>query len=236
MPRSRLAVLLSFNAGYVDTMGFLALAGLFTAHVTGNFVTLGAALALGGNGAIAKMLALPVFCVAVLVARQVEMRLPWQPGHKISLMLFVMLALFSVTAIVARVHGAFTDANDLVAISTGMTLVTAMAIQNTLHRVHLPALPPSTLMTGTTTQVMLDIADLISGKPIEKRDELIARLRRMITSLLSFAAGCAAGAFAYIFSGTWCFAVPPLLIVLSLIIEIRENGSAAETSKEPRRA
>jgi len=29
--------MLSFNAGYIDTSGFLALQGLLTAHVTGNF-------------------------------------------------------------------------------------------------------------------------------------------------------------------------------------------------------
>jgi uncharacterized membrane protein YoaK (UPF0700 family) len=40
-------LLLSLNAGYGDTAGFLAFNGLFTAHVTGNFVTLGASLALG---------------------------------------------------------------------------------------------------------------------------------------------------------------------------------------------
>jgi uncharacterized membrane protein YoaK (UPF0700 family) len=39
-----LPLLLSLNAGFVDTAGFLALQGLFTAHVTGNFVTLGASL------------------------------------------------------------------------------------------------------------------------------------------------------------------------------------------------
>ena len=56
-------VFLSLNAGYVDTAGFLALQGLFTAHVTGNFVTLGAALVTGSSGILAKLLALPVFCV-----------------------------------------------------------------------------------------------------------------------------------------------------------------------------
>src|ERR1700759_370116 len=60
---------LSLNAGYVDTAGFLALQGLFTAHVTGNFVTLGASLALGTSGAIAKLLALPVFCAVVIMVR-----------------------------------------------------------------------------------------------------------------------------------------------------------------------
>ena len=67
--RATLPLLLSLNAGYVDTAGFLALQGLFTAHVTGNFVTLGASLALGTSGAIAKLLALPVFCAVVIAAR-----------------------------------------------------------------------------------------------------------------------------------------------------------------------
>src|ERR1700743_2582766 len=68
-PRSALPLVLSFNAGFVDTAGFLALQGLFTAHVTGNFVTLGASLVLGTSGAIAKLLALPVFCAVVIAAR-----------------------------------------------------------------------------------------------------------------------------------------------------------------------
>ena len=60
-----LPLLLSFTAGYVDTSGFLALQALFTAHVTGNFVTLGSSVALGTSGAVAKLLALPVFCAVV---------------------------------------------------------------------------------------------------------------------------------------------------------------------------
>jgi uncharacterized membrane protein YoaK (UPF0700 family) len=67
--RMTLPLLLSLNAGFVDTAGFLALQGLFTAHVTGNFVTLGAALVLGTSGAVAKLLALPVFCIVVIATR-----------------------------------------------------------------------------------------------------------------------------------------------------------------------
>jgi uncharacterized membrane protein YoaK (UPF0700 family) len=37
--KPNLPTLLRFNGGYVDTSGYIALQGLFTAHVTGNFVT-----------------------------------------------------------------------------------------------------------------------------------------------------------------------------------------------------
>ena len=63
-----LPVLLSVNGGFVDAAGFLALHGLFTTHVTGNFVTLGAALVNGTSGALAKVLALPMFCAVVMDA------------------------------------------------------------------------------------------------------------------------------------------------------------------------
>ena len=70
-PRGRLTVaaLLSFNGGFVDTVGLLGLSGLFVAHVTGNFVTLGAALVLGSHGILNKILALPEFIAVIALAR-----------------------------------------------------------------------------------------------------------------------------------------------------------------------
>ncbi len=69
MKQFSIPALLSFNGGFVDTIGFLGLQGLFTAHVTGNFVTLAATLVSGTHGVIAKLLALPEFIVVIAVAR-----------------------------------------------------------------------------------------------------------------------------------------------------------------------
>jgi uncharacterized membrane protein YoaK (UPF0700 family) len=67
--RTRIPLLLSFNGGFVDTAGFLGLQGLFTSHVTGSFVTLGATLLMGTHGVLAKILALPEFAIVVALAR-----------------------------------------------------------------------------------------------------------------------------------------------------------------------
>jgi uncharacterized membrane protein YoaK (UPF0700 family) len=69
-----IAMVLTFNAGYADAAGFMALHGLFAAHVTGNFVTIGAALVFGTSGVVTKLLALPTFCVFVALARLARRR------------------------------------------------------------------------------------------------------------------------------------------------------------------
>ena len=45
---------LGYLAGYVDTLGFIALFGLFTAHVTGNFVLIGRAMAMPSHDVLLK--------------------------------------------------------------------------------------------------------------------------------------------------------------------------------------
>ena len=39
------AVLLAYTSGFVDTLSFIALFGLFAAHITGNFVLIATSLA-----------------------------------------------------------------------------------------------------------------------------------------------------------------------------------------------
>jgi uncharacterized membrane protein YoaK (UPF0700 family) len=214
--KTTVPTLLSFNGGYVDTVGYLSLQGLFTAHVTGNFVTIGAALVFGTSGLVAKLLALPVFCFVIVVTRIVSLNLParWPVFET---MLTVKLLLLLVAAALAIAHGPFITGDSAPAIMMGMTLVAAMAIQNAEHRIHMAAAPPTTLMTGTTTQIMIDVADMIRGVQGDARDAIRSRLRRMCVAVASFAAGAAAGALLFHTVGSWCFALPPIVAFLARI-------------------
>src|SRR5258707_14993032 len=62
-----LTAVLSVTAGAVDAIGFLALGGLFTAHITGNVVILAAHYVTGGFSEVGPLLSVPVF-IAVLGA------------------------------------------------------------------------------------------------------------------------------------------------------------------------
>jgi uncharacterized membrane protein YoaK (UPF0700 family) len=217
--RATIPLLLSLNAGYVDTAGFLALQGLFTAHVTGNFVTLGASLALGTSGAIAKLLALPVFCAVVIASRLLGTLLSSRFGAVFEVLLGLKVLLLIGGAVLAIKWGPFHDGDSWHAILTGMILVAAMAIQNAVHRIHLGSSPPSTLMTGTTTQIMIDLADKMYMRAGEK-GQSGSRLAQMSTNVLVFAIGCGAAALLYTRLGVWCFALPPILGILALVLRL----------------
>jgi uncharacterized membrane protein YoaK (UPF0700 family) len=214
--RPTVPTLLSFNGGYVDTVGYLSLQGLFTAHVTGNFITAGAALVFGTSGIVAKLLALPVFCMVIIATRLVSFKLParWPVFET---MLTLQLLLLLVAAVLAIAMGPFANGDARPAIIVGMTLVSAMAIQNAANRIHLGAAPPTTIMTGTTTQMMIDIADTIHGVHGVARDAARSRLRRMCVAVAGFAVGAAAGALLFHAIGKWCFALPPVAVFLSRI-------------------
>src|SRR5262249_47322720 len=60
-----LPAVLSTTAGAGDGIGFLALAGLFTAHITGNLVVLATHYVTGDFGEIGPLLAAPVFILVL---------------------------------------------------------------------------------------------------------------------------------------------------------------------------
>jgi uncharacterized membrane protein YoaK (UPF0700 family) len=214
--------LLTLNGGYVDTATYLALHGLFSAHVTGNFVTLGTSLQSGGAGATAKLLALPTFCLFVAVARLLGHALRRRGLPAFRSLMAVEAALLAAAALAAWL-GPFPDGDSPSAVIVGMTLVAAMAIQNAVHRVHLPAIPPSTIMTSTSTQVMLDLADMVSGLSASERSAASQRLPAMLAAVATFAAGCALAAAAMLLAGMWFFVIPPVVAALVILFAARTS-------------
>lgn len=213
-------ILLSTTAGYVDAAGYLALQGLFTAHVTGNFVTIGAALISGSSGTLAKLLALPTFCIVIVVARLMSIGLRQKGLPTLHTLLGLQVLLLGVAAGLALSFGPFPNGDGMPALGMGLMLVAAMAIQNAVQRMELGSAPPSTVMTMTTTQIMIDVADMMQSMPDEKRRVMRERLIRMGTSVIAFATGCALAALLYAKAGVYCFLVPPALALATTLAGI----------------
>ena len=216
-----LAALLSFTGGFVDTAGFLGLQGLFTAHVTGNFVTLGATLVLGTHGAVAKLLALPEFVLVVAlvsIAADVLARRRW-PAVPLLLSAKVLLLIAFFALAVAL--GPFPDSDAPAALMTGFAGVAAMAVQNAVQRIHLGSLPPGTLMTGNTTQAVLDAVALMRGAKSDQAPAVRGRFNRMFAAVGWFAAGCALAATLYAWVGFWCLVVPAALGAASAALTVK---------------
>ena len=64
-----LPAVLSTTAGAMDIIGFLALGGLFTAHITGNLVVLAARLVAGESAPLSYLISVPVFILALGLTR-----------------------------------------------------------------------------------------------------------------------------------------------------------------------
>jgi len=216
MVRTAAPLLLSVNGGYVDAAGFLALQGLFTSHVTGNFVTAGAAVVFGTTGVAAKLLALPVFAVVVALARILGKAMAGQPARRWAVLLTLQLVLLLIGSILAIGFGPFANGDAAPAMLTGMVLVSGMAIQNAVHRVHLAAFPPSTIMTGNTTQLVLDAVDVVLMRTGGDLAALRGRIGRTAAMVVCFAGGCVAAALTFWLGGMWCFVVPPILVLGAL--------------------
>jgi uncharacterized membrane protein YoaK (UPF0700 family) len=215
-----LSPLLSINGGFVDAASYLTLKGLFSSHVTGNFVTLGAAVVNGTSGTFAKLVALPTFCAVVMGARLAGHAIRSRGGSAFNWLLGIEVALLALAAVLSIQGAPFGDVDAPLPLSMGELLVAAMAIQNAVHRVHLPSAPPSTVMTGTTTQLMLDVTDWLgSARPAPPA--LTRRIRDLLTAVVTFAVGCAAAALAYSSAGRYCFIAPPVIGALCLMLRAR---------------
>jgi uncharacterized membrane protein YoaK (UPF0700 family) len=206
-PDRWLPIALAFVAGFVDTCGFVALFGLFSAHVTGNFVLLGASLIQPHAGVLAKLLALPIFMVAVAGTRLFLIRsgVTRAAVRGVLAAELAFLGLFLVTGVAAT---PVVEADALLAVLAGLLAVAAMGVQNAASRTVFAALSPTTVMTGNVTQVVIDSVDFLASSNRADKTAARARIAKFAPPVIAFTLGAGAGALGFGVGGFWCLVVP----------------------------
>jgi uncharacterized membrane protein YoaK (UPF0700 family) len=210
-------IALGFLAGYVDTLGFLALFGLFTAHVTGNFILIGAALADPTRSSVLlKFLAFPAFIAGVAAARILVVLVEKRRGSALrpALVLELVLLLgFMGFGLAATPVG---DEAGALAMTAGLLGAAGMGAHSAISKLLLGHLAPTSMMTGNVTQIVIDTVDLLRGAD---DPGLKGRFAKFVWPLMGFAVGCVAAAFAYHRFGFAALVLPALILVALLVSE-----------------
>lgn len=205
---------MGFLGGYVDTLGFIALFGLFTAHVTGNFVLLGASLADPANiPSLLKILAFPAFIIGVALARLLVASCERRgvDAHRPSYLLqLVFLIGFMVCGMLAE-----PVARDMsvLAMVAGLFGTVAMGAHSAASKLLLSHLAPTSMMTGNVTQLVIDGVDQLRGAGDAGT---AARCSKFFWPVFGFAIGCAGAAFLYLAFGFVALIVPVAILCLHL--------------------
>jgi len=218
------ASLLCFTAGFIDMVGFLGMHALLPSLITGNFLTLGAALLLGGHGLLAKMLSVPFFVLVVAATRLGGRALARRRLGELRILLCVELLLLACFAVLAIRHGRFDGTTPWQELAISAFAVAAMAMQTAIYRMHLGALPPTTLITLSVTQATIDAVDLATEPGARETGARRARMIRLGLSVACFAAGCATAAPLFLWAGFWCLLVPVAVSAATALVELEEAG------------
>jgi uncharacterized membrane protein YoaK (UPF0700 family) len=200
-----LGIGLGFVAGYVDTVGFVALFGLFTAHVTGNFVLIGSVLAHTSGGLLLKLLVFPAFIVAVAITRLIVVWLEARGRPALATLLVLEAAMLLAFLVLGWAASPVHSADEPLAMVAGVVGAAAMGVQNAGARLVLSGLAPTTVMTGNVTQWVIDAVDLARGAGDAAVRE---RARKFVAPIAAFASGAIVGAFGYVHVGFAALLVP----------------------------
>ncbi len=221
---------LALTAGYVDTLGFVALFGLFTAHVTGNFVLIGSELANPSHGVLIKLLAFPAFIIGVIVARFLVIhaeRSERDAAPRVLIAQALLLVGFMAAGWLAL---PIDDSRSALALTAGMCGAAAMGIHNAASKLVWSSLSPTTVMTGNVTQLVIDLVDVLrTGSSLEVRQ----RLRKFLWPVVAFGIGAVLGAFAFRYFSFLGLALPIVVIVMLVPLSARAPVPIESASLRP---
>ena len=217
---SILPPVLSLIAGSTDTIGFLSLNGLFTAHITGNLVVLSAHLINGDPAILSYVLAVPVFALVLLLTRMFASGLERAGTATLEALLLLELLLLIGFLVCCVNCGQRFDPNSGIAITAGIFGISAMAVQTALVQISLAKAPSTAVMTTNVAYLMVALGELLASRD----DAVIASARKraihIFPVVVGFAIGCALGAAGQSAFGAWSLAIPAGLATLALATSV----------------
>jgi uncharacterized membrane protein YoaK (UPF0700 family) len=206
---------LSITAGAVDVIGFLALGGLFTAHITGNIVILIVHFTTRRFSRIGPTVAVPVFIAALAAVVWAFKDKPKQPTLRA--LLILQAALLTGFLALSVALGPFSNPGGAVAASVGMLGVAAMATQNALVKLDLPGFPTTAVLTTDTVLFAIDLVTLACGNASpEETAQARRRIRMTIPAIAGFIAGCAGGGWLEIHFKLWALVFPVVMAMIAV--------------------
>jgi uncharacterized membrane protein YoaK (UPF0700 family) len=220
-----LPFVLGVVAGSVDVIGFLGLAGLFTAHITGNLVILAAHIVAGGEASPGLLLSVPVFILVLVVARLLAGLLERAGIAPLCPLLLLQLALLCafLTMALAAGPGASADAPDMIV--AGMLGVSAMAVQNELVRVALTGAPGTAVLTTNITLLATDVGDILFGRDADRVAKARLRAKHTWPATAGFLLGCTLGAALEAMLGLQALVLPAGFALLALALGVGASFS-----------
>jgi len=214
----QLPFVLSIVAGSVDIIGFLALDGLFTAHITGNIVVFAATFVAGEEASLSHLLAVPVFMLVLALTRVLAALLERARIPSLLPLLLLELLLLVGFFIQGLVAGPSIKPNAAPMVLAGMLGISAMAVQNALVRISLTGAPSTAVMTTNVTVFAIDLGEILFAQDPGRAAKARERARSTGSAIARFIIGCALGATCQHFGGLRSLALPISFLLAAIAL------------------
>ena len=211
--------ILSVIAGASDTISFLGLNGLFTAHITGNLVILAAHVVAGSQVPISQIIAVPIFFVMLAMTKMIASLLERASVPSLLPLLFIHFGLLACCFIAGMVAiKQIQDSNAISVILTGMLGVSAMAVQNALVQTSVKGAPTTAVMTTNITRFTVDMVEVVLGRHPKNKAAALERALNTWPAIIGFFIGCGLGAASFALIGLFALATPAILALITIIM------------------
>lgn len=212
----RLASLLGLTAGIVNAAGFLAFAVL-TTNVTGHAALFAERIA-AQDWKTARVVALWMFMflAGAFISSLIISRVGRNQRFSYVIPMLIETVILVAVALTGQRYDHSLVARELFAGS----LLFAMGLQNSLVSMISGSVVRTTHLTGTFTDLGIELAQLLRGSKDEQHAGLTSRIRLRLAIIFCFLLGAVAGAWLFQVLGFLIFLVPAGILVFTLMADV----------------